>query len=115
MQDCFRQHPEMYGSELEDDEDEVEEELLARDNGSPNQFEEPSSATGLAPVAQKTTEPSEPKAAEPKAAPKVASTVADKKSKATTDSTIQASSGEQDDRDKDDELIPKAAHDATRR
>jgi intermembrane space import and assembly protein 40 len=29
MQDCFRQHPEMYGSELEDDEDEVEEELKA--------------------------------------------------------------------------------------
>lgn len=27
MQDCFRQHPEMYGSELEDDEDEVEEEI----------------------------------------------------------------------------------------
>ena len=25
MQDCFRLHPEMYGSELEDDEDEVEE------------------------------------------------------------------------------------------
>jgi intermembrane space import and assembly protein 40 len=30
MQDCFRQHPDMYGSELEDDEDEVEEELQAR-------------------------------------------------------------------------------------
>ena len=29
MQDCFRQHPEMYGSELEDDEDELEEELRA--------------------------------------------------------------------------------------
>jgi intermembrane space import and assembly protein 40 len=29
MQDCFRQHPEMYGSELADDEDEVEEELRA--------------------------------------------------------------------------------------
>ncbi|KAI9733804.1 MAG: Oxidoreductase [Claussenomyces sp. TS43310] len=27
MQDCFRQHPEMYGSELEDDEDELEEEI----------------------------------------------------------------------------------------
>jgi mitochondrial intermembrane space import and assembly protein 40 len=32
MQDCFRQHPEMYGSELEDDEDEVEEELRARES-----------------------------------------------------------------------------------
>lgn len=27
MQDCFRAHPEMYGSELEDDEDELEEEV----------------------------------------------------------------------------------------
>jgi intermembrane space import and assembly protein 40 len=34
MQDCFRQHPEMYGSELEDDEDELEEELRAE--GSPH-------------------------------------------------------------------------------
>lgn len=39
MQDCFRQHPEMYGSELEDDEDEVEEAIReqqaqrAQDNG----------------------------------------------------------------------------------
>lgn len=32
MQDCFRQHPEMYGSELEDDEDEAEEELRARES-----------------------------------------------------------------------------------
>ncbi|RFU30327.1 hypothetical protein B7463_g6029, partial [Scytalidium lignicola] len=33
MQDCFRQHPEMYGSELEDDEEEVEAELYAREAG----------------------------------------------------------------------------------
>ncbi|RAL61178.1 hypothetical protein DID88_010257 [Monilinia fructigena] len=31
MQDCFRAHPEMYASELEDDEAEVEEELRARE------------------------------------------------------------------------------------
>lgn len=31
MQDCFRQHPEMYGSELEDEEEEVEAELRSRD------------------------------------------------------------------------------------
>jgi intermembrane space import and assembly protein 40 len=29
MQDCFRQHPEIYGSELADDEGEVEDELRA--------------------------------------------------------------------------------------
>jgi len=31
MQDCFREHPEMYQSELEDDEDQVEEELRTRE------------------------------------------------------------------------------------
>lgn len=31
MQDCFRQHPEMYGSELADDEDDVEEEIQAQE------------------------------------------------------------------------------------
>ena len=31
MQDCFRQHPETYASEFEDDEEEVEDELRARD------------------------------------------------------------------------------------
>ncbi|KAG9237807.1 hypothetical protein BJ875DRAFT_452838 [Amylocarpus encephaloides] len=34
MQDCFRQHPEIYGAELEEDEDEVEEELRAREQAS---------------------------------------------------------------------------------
>lgn len=34
MQDCFRQHPDMYGSELEDDEDELEEELRAETSPS---------------------------------------------------------------------------------
>lgn len=31
MQNCFRAHPEVYGAELEDDEEEVEEELRARE------------------------------------------------------------------------------------
>jgi intermembrane space import and assembly protein 40 len=31
MQECFRQYPEMYGSELDDDDDEVEEELRAQE------------------------------------------------------------------------------------
>lgn len=31
MQDCFRLHPEMYGSELEDDEDDVEDEIRAQE------------------------------------------------------------------------------------
>ena len=35
MQDCFRLHPEMYASELEDEEDEIEEELRAREASPP--------------------------------------------------------------------------------
>jgi intermembrane space import and assembly protein 40 len=34
MQDCFRQHPDMYGAELEYDEDELEDELRAREAAS---------------------------------------------------------------------------------
>lgn len=33
MQDCFRLHPEMYGSELEEDEEEVEREVLRQEEG----------------------------------------------------------------------------------
>jgi intermembrane space import and assembly protein 40 len=39
MQDCFREHPEMYGSELQDDEDELEEEVrgeMAARDGEPS-------------------------------------------------------------------------------
>lgn len=32
MQDCFRAHPEMYGSELEDDEEEIEAEIRAHED-----------------------------------------------------------------------------------
>jgi intermembrane space import and assembly protein 40 len=48
MQDCFRQHPEMYGSELEDDEDELEEELRADEaaRASQSSAQEPSPVPG---------------------------------------------------------------------
>jgi intermembrane space import and assembly protein 40 len=49
MQDCFRQHPEIYGAELEDDEDEVEAELRARDAEQAN-------GNGEAASSNKTTE-----------------------------------------------------------
>jgi intermembrane space import and assembly protein 40 len=115
MQDCFRQHPEMYGSELEDDEDELEDELLARENAPSGDGENapPSPSTQSAPpVAQKTTDPSEPKRVSEESPhdsqrAKPASTQTDDNSKEDADSQT---SGE-----KDDELIPKAAHDATRK
>src|ERR1700712_3521552 len=53
MQDCFRLHPEMYGSELEDDEDEVEEELraeaAARSTEGSKEVSEPELASSQAP------------------------------------------------------------------
>jgi len=52
MQDCFRQHPEMYASELADDEDdeELQEEIRARDTAdAPDSLQE-------APKAQTTPE-----------------------------------------------------------
>ncbi len=57
MQDCFRAHPEMYGSELEDDEEYVEAQLreeegakaAARGDVSQDEasFSAPSAASGL--------------------------------------------------------------------
>jgi len=55
MQDCFREHPEMYGSELEDDEEEVEEELRVqaaeKEAASPVQSE----AAPIASIAEQAT------------------------------------------------------------
>lgn len=48
MQDCFRLHPDIYGAELEDDENEVEAELHAREAGDdkiPSGSSEKSSTT----------------------------------------------------------------------
>jgi mitochondrial intermembrane space import and assembly protein 40 len=115
MQDCFRLHPEMYGSELEDDEDELEDELLARENSPSGDGENaPSSPStqSVPPVAQKTTEPSEPKRV---------SEEAHRESQRTPPSSTQTGDNSEEAADtqtsgeKDDELIPKAAHDATRK
>lgn len=73
MQDCFREHPEMYGSELEDDEDELEEELRAETTARSTEGETvESSASKTSPVpASKVDVPepqnkTEPQGTEPK-------------------------------------------------
>ena len=121
MQDCFRQHPEMYGSELEDDEDAVEEELMARESDSSSETEGASSASAAestSPVEQKTAQPREPNLTDSKADPgdRHADNEAKKTSRAQPEgnSNTQASIDEQANNDKDDELIPRAAHDATK-
>jgi intermembrane space import and assembly protein 40 len=101
MQDCFRQHPEMYGSELEDDEDELEDETRAQEyakaSGEASAKSTPESTpqvgTNAAPI------PLEEKKATP--APPT------QDSQSTTVSEAQKAGDEGGD------LVPKAAYDAT--
>jgi intermembrane space import and assembly protein 40 len=99
MQDCFRQHPEMYGSELEDDEDELEEELHARE----------AAPAGDAPPAADPVPQAAKKAAPepPTPAKKAPADDSHRDSTATTAENVQKAG------DEGDELVPKAAHDAT--
>ncbi|RDL31970.1 Uncharacterized protein BP5553_09372 [Venustampulla echinocandica] len=137
MQDCFRQHPEMYGSELDDDEDEVEEELRARQHDELASQSAPESKEGSDSTAD------EPTADEPANQPSVTSvqerasavdapgsqpspnaaegaltgtqTTADEKEPTMTyrDSRNTKSGEAQKAGDEYGELIPKAASDAS--
>jgi intermembrane space import and assembly protein 40 len=120
MQDCFRLHPELYGSELEDDEDEIEDELLARENASSSKSGTASAVPvteSTASTVQKTSQSNDPKSTEPMAV--IEETHKDnqpkKTIKAQADDITQVSNDTQASDDKDDDLIPKAAHDATKR
>ena len=93
MQDCFRQHPEMYGSELEDDEDELEEELRAE--ASPRSSDASNDTT---PPINGQPQPAQ-SAAQDSPQPAIES------SKSST-KPIKAG-------DEGGELVPKAAHDGT--
>jgi len=97
MQDCFRAHPEMYGSELEDDEDDVEEELREREHVA-GSGQEPASPAPEVAVAKSTPGPSETDQKPPQEPYRNAlSAVADDKPKLG---------------DEGGELVPKAALDA---
>lgn len=109
MQDCFRQHPEMYGAELEDDEEEVEEELRAREASPAPGDEPPQSAPKASP---------EP----PKEAPAPVSAPSAKEQKKaipeihgdTAEETVgEPQKSREKSGDEDSQLVPKAAHDAT--
>jgi intermembrane space import and assembly protein 40 len=99
MQDCFRQHPEMYGSELEDDEEEVEEELRARESAS---------APGDVP-AESSSESTEIASTAVEEEPERVKVVEEPhhESLGTTAETAQKLG------DEGGELVPKSAHDAT--
>jgi mitochondrial intermembrane space import and assembly protein 40 len=115
MQDCFRLHPELYGSELEDEEDEIEQELLAREKESSGTAEDETSVPvteSMVPVTQNSSQLDEPKTSSRENSnskqPKQLGT-------AQADDSTQASSDSQTSSEKDGELIPKAAHDATKK
>ncbi|KAB8297622.1 hypothetical protein EYC80_001430 [Monilinia laxa] len=117
MQDCFRAHPEMYASELEDDEAEVEEELRAREaaKGSDEGSSEQSKSS-----TQDATESKKPKEKSP--GPLTPTTQIDTESNSKpTDleekhRDNQNSNTPESPRNLGDEggkLVPRAAHDAT--
>lgn len=101
MQDCFRQHPEMYGSELEDDEEEVEEELRARES-APESSDAPVRSSSESSTQVPTEIASKPTEVKTEASPEP-----HRDSKSATADTAQKLG------DEGGELLPKAVHDAT--
>lgn len=100
MQDCFRQHPEMYGSELEDDEEEIEEEIRAQEAAKSGEATAKSTAE---PIPQ----PSEETPSQPAEQKKVVVEAPHRDSQSTT------LEGAQKAGDEGGELVPKAAFDAS--
>jgi intermembrane space import and assembly protein 40 len=92
MQDCFRKHPEIYASELQDDEEEGEEELSMSDEVKEggSHLEQSSSST----AAPETPEPKRPMEKTPRP------------------SAVAVDTAQNTDIE-DNEPVPKAAHDAT--
>jgi intermembrane space import and assembly protein 40 len=93
MQDCFRQHPEMYGSELEDDEVEPVEELRAE--ASPRSSD----------ASHDTPAPASSQLQSPPAATQKDPRLAIENSKGAAQPVNAGDDG--------GELVPKAAHDGT--
>ncbi|KAL8678628.1 MAG: hypothetical protein Q9186_005018 [Xanthomendoza sp. 1 TL-2023] len=118
MQDCFREYPDIYGGEAEDDE--VEKEALAQETTGGKEAEglempvhqmqaEPADAN-ISPATQALKEPS---AEQPQAQ---AREEEDQSKEAQTKRTQAATAQVQKNHsplDESDELVPKAAHDAT--
>ena len=105
MQDCFREHPEIYGSELEEDED------SPRDEAAPGL----DPAEGSLPAAAMSATP------EPHSPPSSSLTGLSTTSEEGTSDTERARAAKQqverdhgDAASESDEMVPKAAHNASR-
>ncbi|KAM3086237.1 Oxidoreductase [Clarireedia jacksonii] len=120
MQDCFREHPEIYASELEDDEEEVEQELRAREMA--NQGEERSAEPQTPNTSKAIESPSKPvepvsSPAKPVSEPAVekhqdSREVAPKEQEHFRDSQNAKTATVDHAGDEGEELLPRAAFDA---
>ena len=119
MQDCFRAHPEMYASELENEEDEIEEELRAREvaNGSEEGGSEPlPQKAAVSRISEEQSEKksegkSEPTEPTTQKATESNSDSPEEKHRDSRNSTTPEST--QNSGDEGGDLVPRAAHDAT--
>lgn len=121
MQDCFRAHPEMYGSELEDDEDEVEEELASRsqkESASSSPENGHASAPSPETTPSKTSKPAA-EASEPEASAKAPKSTASFKSHEATPGLAEDREAKKDSAAHElstydeGEVLPKIVYDAT--
>ena len=104
MQDCFREHPEIYGSELEEDDDAPPDDQDALLPPDPTNTTIPASATSAIPDSQPPSSTTNPSTSRP----------------ASGSDTDRAQAAKQQvERDhgepmsESEEVVPKAAHDAT--
>ena len=110
MQDCFRQHPDIYGSELDDAEDE-DDAPPVDDAASPSPAPPLEPAEGSIPAAATS--------AEPQSQPLQSSSSSSPDPPASSDTERARAAKKQVERDHGDaadesrEMVPKAAHDAT--
>ena len=103
MQDCFREHPEIYGKELEEDEE----------PGDAPEGEQVALST--APTSSNSSASSETPSQLPEAGMTASSTSSAEEdaTKRAQEAKAQVESAHPEPRSESDELVPKAAHDAT--
>lgn len=107
MQDCFREHPNIYGSELEDDDAPPEEGAPSPSPAFPPDSEE-GSIPAAATSATSQSQPPPPSSADPWAS---AAGTSDTERAQAAKQQVENDHGEPTS--ESDELVPKAAHDAT--
>jgi len=110
MQTCFRAHPEMYGSELEDDEDELEDEIRAQEA---QKAQDNGESASLKSEAVETDSPA--KSASPRIAPASSTPKAEKEIPADEEAApiVTPKAAPKLPAHDTEEAVPKAAHDAT--